>query len=267
MSVGLNKPEPIAKKQAAQDRFGRYAAGYVTSETHAAGADLDLLVEMAEPQSAWVMLDIATGGGHTALKFAPLVKRVVATDLTPQMLAKAQEFIASQGVRNIEFKPADAENLPFEAKTFDLVTCRIAPHHFPDVPQFIRESCRVLQPGGILLVQDHVLPEDAESARYIDNFERLRDPSHNRAYSQAEWIGLFEAAGLSVTRSAEVIKRHILLDWAKRQGCAAQTIAELGQMLQAAPQIAGDWLAAAKIDTPQGSFANHHILILGRKAP
>src|SRR6476469_6894089 len=117
-------------KAQAQERFGKFAQGYVESKGHASGDDLARLIELVQPQPDWLMLDVATGGGHTALKFAPLVKKVVALDLTPQMLEAAEKFITSKGVTNVEFKQGDAENLPFEANTFDLVTCRIAPHNF-----------------------------------------------------------------------------------------------------------------------------------------
>jgi ubiquinone/menaquinone biosynthesis C-methylase UbiE len=114
-------------KKLSKERFGEFAAGYVTSKTHAKGSDLDRLIDIAQPRADWHALDIATGGGHTALKFAPHVARVVASDITPQMLEKAREFIQGQGVVNVTFKEADAENLPFEEAQFDLVTCRIAP--------------------------------------------------------------------------------------------------------------------------------------------
>ena len=180
------------QKSLSQLRFGPRAQRYVTSQVHAQGADLERLLEIAKPQPDWAVLDVATGGGHTALKFAPHVARVTATDLTPEMLEVAQAFTTAQGADNIAFERADAQDLPFDDGCYDLVTCRIAPHHFGDCARFVRECARVLRapdqakgsPGGILLVQDHVLPEGQRAARYIDDFERLRDPSHNRALPQ-----------------------------------------------------------------------------------
>ena len=78
-------------------RFGRFAKGYVTSKSHARGVELDRLIEIAQPQSSWIVLDIATGGGHTALKFAPFVRRVVATDISSKMLTAARTFISRSG--------------------------------------------------------------------------------------------------------------------------------------------------------------------------
>jgi ubiquinone/menaquinone biosynthesis C-methylase UbiE len=254
------------QKALAQQRYTRFAEGYVTSPSHAAGADLDRLLEIAHPHEDWVALDVATGGGHTALKFAPHVARVVATDLTPRMLEKAAAFVSTQGATNVTYQQADAEDLPFDADSFDLVTCRIAPHHFPDPARFVREGARVLRSGGLLLVQDHVLPEDETAARYIDGFERLRDPSHHRAFSQSEWVAMFHAAGLAVEQAEKMVKRHDFASWVTRQDCLPDVVARLEEMLRGAPAAAKAWLAPQDTGTPDASFANHHILIAGRKS-
>jgi ubiquinone/menaquinone biosynthesis C-methylase UbiE len=249
-----------------QQRFTQYAQGYVTSKAHAKGAELERLVEIAQPRRDWSVLDVATGGGHTALAFAPHVARVVATDVTPRMLEKAEAYVTGQGVTNVAFKPADAMNLPFEDGTFDLVTCRIAPHHFIDCARFVHESTRVLHAGGLLLVQDHVLPYDEEAARTVDAFERLRDPSHNRAFNDLEWRGMFGETGLAVEHTEQIVKQHTFLDWAQRQGCTPEVVAQLTEMMQQAPATARDWMQPQDWGTPEATFANHHIIIAGRKS-
>jgi ubiquinone/menaquinone biosynthesis C-methylase UbiE len=253
------------QENSSQERFARFADGYVTSQSHAKGTDLDLLVEIAKPQADWLVLDIATGGGHTALKFAPHVHQVIATDITSKMLSAAEKFIQEQGVANISFKPADAQDLPFEADKFDLVTCRIAPHHFPDCTGFIQEASRVLKVDGMLVVQDHVLPEDEAAAGYIDDFERLRDPSHNRAFNRNDWISMFERAGLEVSHTQEITKRHQLHPWAERQGCSTEVIAQLSHFLNEAPPKVSAWLQVQEPGLQTASFVNHHILIAGIK--
>jgi ubiquinone/menaquinone biosynthesis C-methylase UbiE len=252
-------------KALSQERFGQYAQGYVTSEAHAKAPELARLVEIAQPQADWVVLDVATGGGHTALAFAPHVAQVVATDLTPKMLEKAEVHVAGQGATNVVFKPADALYLPFEDKTFDLVTCRIAPHHFLDCARFVHEGVRVLKPKRMLLVQDHVLPRDEEAARAVDDFERLRDPSHNRAFNDLEWQGMFMGTGLTVTHTEQITKRHAFLPWAERQGCTPETIEQLIEMMKTEPAIAAAWMEPQDWGTAEATFANHHIIIAGTK--
>ncbi len=252
-------------KTLSQQRYTQYADGYVTSATHARGSDLDRLLAIAEPQSHWRMLDVATGGGHTALKFAPHVRHVIASDLTPRMLEKAEQFIVKEmGAGNVSFRQADAENLPFAEARFDLVTCRIAPHHFPNAQAFARECARVLKAGGMLLLQDQLLPDDQGAARFVDDFERLRDPSHHRAFNTAEWRAMFAAAGFVVEHSEEYIKRHDFLDWAKRQGNDDETIAELIRLLRGAAPIARDWMDPRQWGRESATFVNRHILMRGR---
>ena len=258
-------PESLSRQ-----RYSRLAQRYVSSPAHAQGTDLDRLVEIARPQRDWVALDVATGGGHTALKFAPHVDRVVATDLTPRMLAAAETFIRGKSVANVTFKLANAQDLPFEDATFDLVTCRIAPHHFADCGRFVRECARVLKavegaPGGMLLVQDHVLPNDEHAARYVDAFEKLRDPSHNRAYNEGEWIEMLQEAGLEVIHVEQLTKQHEFIPWVERQDCPAEVAARLIALLQDAPAPVTAWMQPHSVGTPQATFINHHIVIAGCK--
>ncbi len=259
-------PNQVDSKSLSRARYTRFADGYVTSETHAKGSDLDRLLAIAQPQPHWQALDIATGGGHTALKFAPHVAHVVASDLTPRMLQKARQFIVvQQGVANVSFKGADAENLPFDDEQFDLLTCRIAPHHFPDAQRFLRECARVLKQGGMLILQDQVLPDDAEAARYVDAFERLRDPSHNRAFNADEWQAMCARAGIAVEYSEQYVKRHDFLPWVQRQGNDDSTIAALIQLMREAPLIAREWLDPQDWGSDSATFVNRHILIRGRR--
>jgi ubiquinone/menaquinone biosynthesis C-methylase UbiE len=253
-------------KAQAQERFGQFAQGYVESKGHAGGDDLERLVEIAQPQSDWLVLDVATGGGHTALKFAPLVKHVIALDLTPKMLEAAGKFIRSKGVTNVEFRVGDAEQLSFDANTFDLVTCRIAPHHFPDCWRFVQEAARVLKPGGRLVVEDNTVPDDERAARYVDAFERLRDPSHHRMYAGYEWQGMFLDAGLKV-EPPELVHRSgaNLVDWASRQGQDNDVIERLQVMLMQAPEAARTWLNPHAVGTTDATFDHTYVIMVGTK--
>lgn len=252
------------KKAQVQSQFGKHAAAYVSSASHAKHSDLDRLIAIAQPEPDWCVLDIATGGGHTALKFAPYVKRVIAADLTFKMLQAAHENIIQQA-KNVFYVQTDAEHLAFPEDTFDLVTCRIAPHHFPDVFRFMQECTRVLKPDGILLIQDHLLPDDEAAARYVDSFERLRDPSHFRAYADYEWRGLYLDAGLRILHTESLTKSHKLIPWAERQSCTPQTITQLEILLMQAPLTVRNWLKPICVGTVDAAFNNHHFIISGQK--
>ena len=253
-------------KSLSQERYSRFARRYVESPDHAQGDDLEQLVWIAQPNVYWKVLDIATGGGHTALKFAPFVTEVLATDLTPNMLMEARRFTQSIKINNLTFLATDAEALSLPDARFDLITCRIAPHHFPNCKIFIHEAARVLKPGGILLIEDHMLPEEPITGDYIDEFERLRDPSHYHAFSRNQWIHMYNEAGLVVEQIETIRKRHDFTTWVERQSCSPQVIGKLIDMVIHAPQGVEDWLQPRDFPTQNASFAHIFIIISGRKS-
>lgn len=248
-----------------RERYARAAEKYVASPTHAKGMGLERLVELSEAQADWRVLDVATGGGHTALAFVPLVQEVIATDFTERMLHAAHDFIQGQGMDNVRFSGADAEQLPFMGNCFDLVTCRVAAHHFPDIFAFLREAERVLKPGGVLLVHDHVVSADERVARYVNAYEKLRDPGHARALPEYEWRGVFADANLIVEHTEQFTIQHEVLPWAKRQHCTDETIERLQVLLLRAPQAVQDWMQPQYAGTDYARYTDHHIILKGRK--
>jgi SAM-dependent methyltransferase len=189
------------------DRWSPHAQAYRESDAHREGRDLDLLVEWAEGKTA---LDVATGGGHVARRLREAGLRVVTVDPSPGMQA---DVIAR------------AEHLPFADGSFDTVATRIAPHHFEDIEGAMSELARVS--ARIVLVSDmRYSGEQAEEA------ERLRDPTHVRSYSEAEWRGLFAAADLDV-EAVELLEADIELEpWLARAGCEGDEAAHVRELLR-----------------------------------
>lgn len=200
---------------ASQQQFGKNAAFYLTSTPHALGKSLERLVTLTAPGKDWRVLDIATGGGHVAYTFAPHVARVWATDITQEMLDMVKAEAAKRGLSNLRTTYAKAETLPFEDGSFDLVTCRIAPHHFDSIPEYLAECHRVLKAGGTLAVVDNVVPA-GPVGDYVNAFERLRDPSHLRAWTMAEWRDAIAKAGFNIGHEEELDKRMEFKVWAAR---------------------------------------------------
>lgn len=203
-------------KARVRETFGRAAEAYVVSPGHAGGDDLRRLVELAEPQVTDHALDVSTGGGHVALALAPHVASVTASDLTPRMLEAARAFLTSRGVANAAFVVADAEHLPFLDASFDLVTVRIAPHHYADVRAAVREMARVLRPGGRLIIIDNIAPEDARLDALANEWEKRRDPSHVREYTATEWRAFLAEAELEVAHVETGRKAHDFAPWVER---------------------------------------------------
>ena len=113
-------------------------------------------------------------------------------------------------------------------------------------------------------MQDMIVPENERAARYVDAFERLRDPSHNRAYADYEWRGMFLDAGLSVVKNELLSKLAKLLNWAHRQNCSPETIDKSQVMLAQAPDDVNEFLRPRHIGTKDAEFDHNYIIIFGK---
>ncbi|GGF34290.1 methyltransferase [Halobacillus andaensis] len=201
-------------KRQVQQTFSKSKEAYVTSKTHNNQSDLEAITAWLNPQPSWTVLDIATGGGHVAKELCTNVNLVFATDLTKDMLANTAHHL--KPFTNIHYVVADAEELPFIEETFDAVTCRIAPHHFPNPSQFIKEAERVLKKGGLFLMIDNIAAEDDELDHFYNTFEKMRDPSHHRALKISEWKEILRANHFSIQKETARKKTLPFTDWAQR---------------------------------------------------
>jgi SAM-dependent methyltransferase len=176
------------------DVWSERADAFRESATHREGPDLDLLVEWCEPAHDVKVLDVATGGGHVARRLREEGATVITVDPAPGM---RPDVVST------------AEELPFADGTFDVVTCRIAAHHFHDIRRAIAEMARVTQ--GLVVIEDNVfVDEDVEAA------ERLRDPTHVRCYSEDEWKEMLTEAGLEVEQLMHFERRPNVDEWLAR---------------------------------------------------
>ena len=237
-----------AIKERVREAFGETAAAYVASPGHAGGADLNRLVELAAPTLSDRALDISTGGGHVALALAPHVAQITASDLTPRMLAAARDFLTTSGVANADYVIADAEQLPFLDASFDLVTVRIAPHHYANVATAVREMARVLAPGGRLLLVDNIAPEDTTLDALLNHWEKWRDPSHVRNYTVGEWRAYLTDAGLAISDAEAQRKTHDFAPWVERMRMPPAESAKLEAEMLAAPPEAQEYFEIAAND-------------------
>jgi ubiquinone/menaquinone biosynthesis C-methylase UbiE len=248
-----------------REQYAAAGDSYVRSDTHRFGKDLGRLVEVAEPKSDMRVLDIATGGGHTAIALAPYVHDVTMLDLTPEMLFHARSFAHENDVDLFGVIAAAAEAIPFASGSFDLVTCRIAPHHFADVQAFIDESARVLVPGGEFVLIDSVAPDNAEYAEFINYIERWRDPSHVRSYSLGEWTAFLRHPGLTVETSELIEKSHEFESWTVRSRMPEGEPDVLSRWILAADEECKAFFSVEERDGRVISFRDLKILLRARK--
>jgi ubiquinone/menaquinone biosynthesis C-methylase UbiE len=250
-----------AHKARIQAQFGGSAEAYVQSPGHAGGADLDTLVAWGRRRGARAVLDVATGGGHTAAAFGAFTPSVVATDLTEAMLRAARGLAATHGLGGVRCAAADVDALPFKDGSFGVVTCRIAAHHFPSLLPPLRQIARVLAPGGSLLLQDILGHDDADCAAFILEVERRRDPTHVRAFTQREWTAFLRAAGMTVIDETMMEKVRPWDDWTTRTRMTPEAKAELEAYVLAAPARCRDAFAFVIEDGRIVSFTDRMLLL------
>ncbi len=205
------KLDPV--QQAAQEQFARqsrnYGAGHILADVSDVSA---ALAGISLPGRARV-LDVACGAGHTGLHLASLGHDVTLADLAAPMLDRVREAAAARGLK-IETRQHAAEEFPYEDASFDLVTCRIAPHHFSSPESFVRETARVLRAGGWFLLIDGSVPDDEpEAEEWLHQVEKFRDPSHHRLLTPRTWTRLCEANGLRVASAELKPMKQPDLEW------------------------------------------------------
>ncbi|WP_124726943.1 class I SAM-dependent methyltransferase [Staphylospora marina] len=223
----------MEEKREVKRQFGQSAEKYADSQVHAKGKDLDWIREIVAGKKPRHSLDVATGAGHAAFVLSESSERVTALDLTPEMLEVAAAGAGKRKLTNIRFVLGDAEALPFADGEFDVVSCRIAAHHFPDVDRAIREMHRVLAGDGLLILVDNVVPDDPENATWLNKVEKLRDPSHVRCLTAGEWRRLFALTGFRNVECRHVWTTDMYIpDWLDRMNTPPGRRKEIFELLE-----------------------------------
>lgn len=197
-------------------QFGARAEAYLKSSVHAQSADLSALAALLKDKPEARVLDLGCGGGHVTFNVAPLVGEVVAYDLSPEMLEVVGRAAKERGLANVVTQRGMVENLPFADGSFDVVLSRFSAHHWSDLDAGLREAARVLKPGGMAAFADTVTSGIAVVDTFLQAIELLRDCSHVRDYSRAEWEAAIGRAGLLPGTARQFRLRLDFTAWVER---------------------------------------------------
>ncbi|OLC09421.1 MAG: hypothetical protein AUH39_04660 [Chloroflexi bacterium 13_1_40CM_67_9] len=244
-----------------QKQFGRTAAAYVDSPSHAHGEDLDRIVALATEHGGDRIVDVGTGVGHTLGRVAPSFQSAMGVDATREMLAAGRGVLAGAGVANALLVQANATALPIRSESADVVTSRLAAHHFADAANAFREVARVLRRGGLFVLVDNYAPDEPVLDRFINELETLRDPSHVRNHTVAGWRDLLEQAGMRTTVDSDTSVTKLTTEkWLERSQTPLDRADEVRRRLRTAAPAA---VEAFQV-TPD-TFAVRKLILIGRK--
>ena len=213
------------------EQFSKTSINYSVDSLFSTGKDLDMIIKFAKPKKNMKMLDVATGAGHVAIKFSKYVNKVIAVDITPKMIRESEKNINTLDIANIEIKIMGAEKLLFKKEHFDLITCRYAPHHFNNVNKFLSEVYRVLKYNGMFVLIDIISSRDYIFDKFINNINKIRDPTHMRSYTKEEWLSMIEKSKLKVVDVENFRNEHNLNDWLKRAKTDKENVKEIKKII------------------------------------
>lgn len=246
-----------AHDEVVQRQFGEQANAYLSSAVHAQGTELAELLAAVGGRHDAQLLDLGCGAGHVSFHLAPAVGHVVAYDLSRQMLEVVAQAAIGRGLNNIETVHGAAEQLPFADASFDFVVSRFSAHHWSDLGQALREVRRVLKPGGVAAFVDVAAPGLPLLDTHLQAVELLRDSSHVRDYSPAEWARQLGDAGLRVTAGKTQRLRLEFRSWVDRMRTPDVFRAAIRQLQQVSSQEVQTYFEIAS----DGSFSTDVLLI------
>jgi SAM-dependent methyltransferase len=180
------------------DQFTRQAEPFVQRHGYRSDPLLELMADCAEVKPEDTVLDVACGPGIISCYFARRVRNVTGVDVVPAMLERARRYQAEQQVENVEWRLGSSHELPFADDSFDCAVTRFSFHHFLEPLAALRQMKRVTRPGGTVLVCDVAPRPETQTA--FNHWEILRDPSHTRALTEAEFQALGREASLELRR-------------------------------------------------------------------
>ena len=149
-----------------EDEFTRQAETFSAYASIAGGDVIERFQENIGEAATGTLLDVACGPGAVSAALALQAESVTAFDATSAMLDKARERCEAAGLVNVTFEQGAAESMPFVDGLFDGVVTRLALHHFVDPTAVLKEIRWVLRPGGVLVIADVVVSEDAAASGF-----------------------------------------------------------------------------------------------------
>jgi SAM-dependent methyltransferase len=182
--------------------------------------------------------------------------------MTAQMLSAVALEAGKRGLANIVTSLGTAERLPFADRSFDMVVSRYSAHHWRDFAAGVAEASRVLQPEGTAVFIDVATPRHALLDTFLQSVEMLRDPSHVRDRSLAEWTDQLTRVGLEPESLWRSRLRLEFSSWIGRMATPEPFVAAIRALQSLMPEEVRSHFGIE----PDGSFTVDVLTIQARPA-
>ncbi len=243
------------------NHYDSRADAYLNSTVHAQGADIEAMAQLVGHRPDAIALDMGCGGGHVSFRLASLVKKVVACDVSPTMLSVVSAEAQRRQIDNIVTKQVAAELLTCPDQSFDVVATRYSAHHWHLYKEGLGQIHRVLKNDGLAIFMDVVSPGIALLDTWLQSIELLRDTSHVRNASTAEWESVLKALGFEITQRSTYRLRLEFDAWIKRMNTPEIHAAAIRSLQQRAPSEVREYFELEQ----DGSFTVDSVLIAAQK--
>jgi excisionase family DNA binding protein len=120
------------------------------------------LIDLKILNKSMTVMDLGAGDGYISRAVAKIVKKVVAVDISKEMLKELKRKARESGIKNIETLESDAREVPIEGSTIDVVCANMYLHHVEEPELAVKEVFRVIKPGGIVFLADFKEHKDNE---------------------------------------------------------------------------------------------------------
>ena len=189
-----------------RDEFTRAAASF--AERTKGRFDHMGVVGFSGVQPGATVMEVGAGTGNFLDLFSDVASRLIAVDVTEEMLRTAE-----QGFPSMHLVMGDGARLPFRSRSVDLVSCAQMLHHVHEPVPILKEMRRVATEQGRVLVIDQAAPESYEQTAFMNQLEAIRDPSHAASRSPSIIRVLLQTAGLTVVEEKLTTTTQTMSKW------------------------------------------------------
>jgi ubiquinone/menaquinone biosynthesis C-methylase UbiE len=220
-----------------------------------------LVIDLLKPAPGAHVLDLATHHGDTAIALAQVGCVVTAIDSSEKAIEKCKEVLREKNIANVKAMVMDAENLEFGETKFDGATCRMAMHHFDDVPQALRQVAGVLKENAPLVIGDSISPDNRALGEFLMKIGRLRDSTFKTLFTVDDWRKLLEENCLELVDYSLTKDTRDATKWLAHSPLSDEQKQRIHEAFVESSQEVKDYLRAEIVDGKIVEFTDDKILI------